>query len=163
MVTHRESNTSLYHRWMTMRQRCNNPNASRYNLYGKRGIKVCDSWNADFIVFRDWSLENGYKEELSLDRIDVNGNYEPSNCRWATQKQQINNTRRSSNLTYKGKTQTMKEWSEELGLNYYTIRSRLRIGWTVEDTFEIPMKGKGKNGTKNNNEFKQRKLLCDNG
>jgi hypothetical protein len=90
--THGESGTRLYHIWQAMRGRTGNPKASRYSYYGGRGISVCPEWN-DFEQFRDWALSNGYADNLSIDRIDNDGNYEPSNCRWADQKTQVRNRR----------------------------------------------------------------------
>lgn len=86
--------TRLYKIWCQMKQRCNNSNNTAYHRYGGRGIIVCDEWANDFMIFYDWSLCNGYSNDLSIDRIDNDGNYEPSNCRWATTKIQQRNTTR---------------------------------------------------------------------
>lgn len=138
--THGQSGTKLHYVWIEMRQRCSNPEHRRFSLYGARGIKVCNEWQL-FEVFYKWAKSSGYQEGLSLDRIDNDGNYEPNNCRWATQIQQVNNTRVTKMVTYRGRTQSLSDWSRELNLNYYTLRSRLRIGWSVQKIFETPMKG----------------------
>lgn len=93
-VKHGEAKTRLWKIWCGMRERCNNPNNQDYSYYGGRGIIVCDSWSDKkdgFINFRSWAMANGYTDELTLDRVNVNGNYEPSNCRWATRKEQTRN------------------------------------------------------------------------
>ena len=97
-TTHGMTDTPVYHSWMGMIQRCYNPKTKAYKDYGGRGITVCDEWLHDSKAFCDWAMANGYQEGLSIDRIDVNGNYEPSNCRWATAKQQANNKRNSKKV-----------------------------------------------------------------
>lgn len=135
----------------TMKQRCYNPNKDNYNNYGGRGIKICDEWNnreivatskgsysKGYLAFKKWALENGYQDNLTIDRIDPNGNYEPSNCRWVSMKVQSNNKTNNHFVTYKDKTQTIKQWCDELNLNYTLVRKRIQIGWKIEKAFETP-------------------------
>lgn len=125
----------LYQIWCAMKQRCYNPNNKRYDSYGGRGITICDEWLNDYPAFRKWAIENGYEDngKLSIDRIDNDGNYEPNNCRWADIITQANN--RSSNIviTYNGKTQTLRQWSEETGISMDALYSRYRAGKTAEE------------------------------
>ena len=116
-----------------MKQRCYNKNDMHYNEYGSRGIVVCDEWKHDFMNFYNWAIENGYKENLTIDRIDVNGNYEPSNCKWSTTKQQNCNKRNNIYLTYKGKTQTIAQWCNELKLKRSIVYIRHRQGLSDEE------------------------------
>lgn len=137
--THGMRYTRLYREWQSMKNRCTCKSWRDYKNYGGRGITVCEEWMHSFENFRDWALANGYQDDLTLDRIDVNGNYEPSNCRWATLKQQANNTRKNHYLEYKGEVKTIKQWSEELGLNYGTLCSRINTkGWSVEKALTTP-------------------------
>lgn len=116
-----------------MKQRCYDRSASNYGNYGGRGIKICDEWLNNKCKFFTWAYQNGYADDLSIDRIDVNGNYEPSNCRWVNSKVQSNNRRNSRLLTFRGKSLTMQEWSNITGVPYQTLYSRLRAGWSVKD------------------------------
>lgn len=143
-ATHKLSKERLYHVWETIRLRCNNPKNKKYYMYGARGIKVCDEWFNDFLTFREWAIKSGYKQGvgLSIDRINNNGNYEPSNCRWVDRKTQQRNTRRNRFITFNGKTQTLIDWCEELNLPYKTINSRLLSGWTIERAFNEPIHSK---------------------
>lgn len=130
---HGKTNTKLFHVWCDVRRRCNNSNRGDYKYYGGRGIKVCDEWLHDFMAFYDWAMNNGYNDNLTIDRIDVNGNYEPNNCRWITHKEQCNNRRSNVLLTYKGKTQNMTQWAKELNISYSTIKHRHSKGWNDKD------------------------------
>lgn len=133
----RGTRTRLYRIWGNMNSRCND---KENELYGGRGVTVCDEWAQDFSAFKAWAMANGYSDELSIDRIDVNGNYEPSNCRWATVKEQSRNKRNSRMLTYNGKTQTVADWADETSLTAHQIENRLLRGWKTEDIFERPIR-----------------------
>ncbi|GAB6728147.1 hypothetical protein [Streptococcus uberis] len=121
----------LYNIWVGMRQRCNNESSKDYPKYGGRGIEICDEWN-DYLSFRNWATSNGYSDNLSIDRIDVNGNYEPSNCRWADYKTQANNQSNNHLITFNGRTKNIKQWSEETGISNVTILTRLTRGWSID-------------------------------
>ena len=95
LIQHGKANTRLYKVWKAMKARCNNPNNKRYSSYGGRGIKVCDEWQNSFQAFYDWAIANGYREGLSIDRVNNDGNYEPTNCRWATASEQQKNKRKN--------------------------------------------------------------------
>lgn len=135
--THGMSSTRLYDIWIFMKHRCNNPNSRSYKDYGGRGIKVCEEWQNSFESFYKWSIENGYDDKLTIDRIDVNGNYCPENCRWATKKEQANNTRNNRMITAFGKTMTMHQWADYSGIRYQTIYRRLKDGWNEADAVSL--------------------------
>ena len=125
--------SKLYKIYHQIKYRCYNQNASDYKFYGGRGITVCDEWLNDCYAFYDWAMKNGYDDGLTIDRMDVNGNYEPSNCRWTTMKEQSNNRRSNRMITYNNKTQSMTKWSEETGIPYSTLRRRLnKYHWSIE-------------------------------
>lgn len=134
-ITHNMTNTKIYRVWASMKQRCENPNDNGFKWYGDKGIKVCKEWSNSFESFYSWAKQNGYKEGLTIERINVDGDYEPKNCKWITQQKQLLNTTRNKFITYKGKTQTLKEWSDELGIKYMTLWYRLKR-WSVERAFE---------------------------
>ena len=133
-MTHGMTNTRLYSIWCNMKARCNNPKSIEYYLYGGRGITVCKQWQTSFQAFADWAFANGYTDQLTIDRIDVDGNYTPKNCRWLTPAEQALNQRRNHLVTAFGKTMTIKEWSNYSGIKYDTIERRLNgYGWSAED------------------------------
>lgn len=122
----------LYHIWIGIKDRCGNENNSSFRYYGGRGISVCEEWKHDFATFRDWALSNGYDDKLTIERVDNNGNYCPENCTFATMKQQSNNRRNGAYLSYGGKTHTIAEWSDILGINQQKFRVRLWKGMPFE-------------------------------
>lgn len=129
---HGMSQARVHNIWRGMKQRCEDHNAEDWPRYGGRGITVCDEWRDNFEAFRDWAMVNGYRDDLSIDRIDNDGNYCPENCRWATDEEQNNNRRNSRMVTFNGKTMSLKQWANETGIPRGTIAARLRTGWTVE-------------------------------
>jgi len=136
-LKHGMTNTRLHHIWKSIKQRCYNPNNNRYSNYGGRGITVCDEWRNSFNAFYEWAMANGYADDLTIDRKDTNGNYEPSNCCWATQKEQQNNRRNNCLITHNGETHTLAEWAAITGLKYQTIQRRLKTGWNIKDALTI--------------------------
>lgn len=134
---HNKSNTRIFNIWIGIKQRCYDSKRKNYKYYGARGIKVCDEWQNDFMSFYNWSINNGYKEGLTIDRINVDGNYEPSNCRWLTNKQQQRNKHNNRNITIKGETHCLSEWCEILGLNYSTVKNRVFRGWSIEKALKL--------------------------
>lgn len=139
-ITHRESGTRLYNVWSQMWGRCTNPNANAYRCYGGRGISVCEEWKR-YEVFRDWALSHGYAPNLSIDRKDNDGNYNPDNCRWTTALEQANNTRRTRFLEMDGRVLSVSEWARQLGINQSTLSMRLnKYGWSAEKALKTEVK-----------------------
>lgn len=136
---HGKRNTRLFSIWINMLTRCSNKNTKAYNYYGGRGITVCDEWKNSFNSFYDWSMNNGYESNLTIDRIDVNGNYSPDNCRWTTIKTQANNRRNNHYVNINGVVRTLTEWCELYGINYRTVQDRLKRGWSVEKALLTPV------------------------
>jgi hypothetical protein len=129
--------THLYSVWVMMRQRCLNPKNKAYNCYGGRGIKICKEWE-DYKNFHDWAMANGYRSGLTIERINNDSDYEPSNCRWATYKEQGQNTRRNLFITFRGTTKTLKQWAEHFSIDYDALRGRLGRGWPIEIALTTP-------------------------
>lgn len=128
-------NERLYIIWRAMRERCRREKNKRYKNYGGRGIRVCEEWN-DYITFKKWALANGYNDGLTIDRIDNDGNYEPSNCRWVDRASQANNKSNNHLITHNGETHTAMEWSRITGIPYRTILSRInRDGLSPAEVF----------------------------
>lgn len=129
----------LYSAWHHIKTRCYDDAHERYKNYGGRGISMCDEWKNNPRAFILWALENGYRDGLTIERIDTNGNYCPENCRWATQKEQQNNRTNNRTITYKGKTQTIAQWAEETGIKYTTLWQRIyRYNWSIEKAMATP-------------------------
>lgn len=123
---HGMCNTRLFYIWQSMRHRCTIKNDRAYKNYGARGIKVCEEWSKDFMNFYNWAMNNGYTDKLTIDRIDSNGNYEPSNCRWVDMIVQGNNRRGVHIVEYHGKKDTLSNMCRTLNLNVKTIGARMR-------------------------------------
>lgn len=141
VTTHGESGTLLHKVWRGMKGRCYDENSPAYKYYGGRGILVCSEWKDSFQSFRSWALQHGYSPGLSIDRIDVNGPYSPENCRWVDRYIQMNNTRRNHFLEFQGERHTVSEWSRIVGISVRCLFSRLRRGWSIEDTLSTPPNG----------------------
>lgn len=139
-LTHGGYHTRLYRIYGRMIQRCCNPNYSETQYYLGRGITICKEWMDSFESFRDWANANGYADNLSIDRIDVNKGYSPDNCRWATAKEQSRNKRNNIVITHNGKSKTLVEWCEDYKLPYGTIEMRIRRGWNKERAITEPIK-----------------------
>lgn len=140
-----KGNEKLYNVWRSIRSRCNNPHNRAYKNYGGRGIRVCEEWSREpdgYKNFYSWAVSNGYTDNLSIDRIDVNGDYEPFNCRWATLTEQANNKRNNLKYEYNGECHTLSEWAGLLKLDYGLVYSRLKRGWNIEKAFKEPKKHK---------------------
>lgn len=136
---HGETDSRIHHEWAAIKARCYNPKNKRYNRYGGRGITLCPEWRESFEAFRYWALANGYRDDLTIDRIDNDGNYCPENCRWATQKEQQNKRSNTKKVEYKGETRSLKQWAEKYGIRYATFYRRLRDGWSFEDALTMPL------------------------
>lgn len=131
--------TRLYRIYCNILSRCYNSHVRSYANYGARGIKMCPEWKESFSLFREWALENGYADHLTIDRIDVNGDYSPENCRWVTLREQCLNRRNNHYVTINGETKPLDEWSKLYGLNPKTVRSRLHLGWEVVSALTTPV------------------------
>ena len=126
--THGLSGEKLYELWSSIKRRCNNKNSENYHRYGGRGIKMCSEWLHNPTEFIKWAKENGYKEGLSIDRKDNNGNYEPSNCKWSTVLEQARNKRNNIHVLFNGEIRAMVFCSKKLGIKYGTLRDRYQRG-----------------------------------
>lgn len=131
--------TRIYRIWGAMKRRCQNKNQPQYAAYGGRGIKVCDTWQ-QFLPFLEWANVNGYTDGLTLDRLDPNGNYEPSNCRWASYQEQGKNRKNAVTVTAFGETKRLTDWLKDLRVVVHpdTVRNRLANGMSPERAFTMP-------------------------
>lgn len=132
LETHGMSNSRIYNIYHNIKNRCGNPNNNRYKDYGGRGIKMCDEWSRSFEAFYDWAIKNGYRDDLSIDRIDNDGDYTPENCKWSTIEQQSNNKRRTVFFEFLGVKKSLKQWTDFMGWSYEKHFARRRRG---KDTF----------------------------
>lgn len=131
--------TRIYKIWSGMKDRCFNKNNDAYKNYGGRGITVCHEW-LEFIPFYEWAMNNGYRDDLTLDRENVNGNYCPENCRWVNDIVQHNNTRVNRYIEYNGETHTMAEWARITGIKYVTLNTRInKYHWSIEKALTEPV------------------------
>ena len=142
--------TRLYTLYSSMKMRCSDKNKGRNRKdYYDKGIRVCDEWKNSFLEFYIWAITNGYNDTLSIDRIDSNGNYEPSNCRWIPLPEQQRNKSNNRLYTYNEKTQTLAEWGREYNISYDRLFKRLKKGWTFADALTKPI-----NKNKSRKEYK---------
>lgn len=134
--THGMHGKRIYNIWRSMRARCTNSNYIGWDDYGGRGISVCAEWLGGFEVFYSWALANGYSDELTIDRKNTDGNYEPENCRWATVLEQQNNRRDNRLISYHGVTDTISQFARSWGIRYSTLLYRIESGWSVDEALE---------------------------
>lgn len=158
--------TRLYAVWLSMKQRCENPNSTQYRNYGARGIRVCDEWHS-FENFKKWAYENGYDDlaprgQCTIDRINVYGNYEPSNCRWANAKQQSNNKTVNRFIVINGISHTISEWCDIYNISKKLVYSRVKLcGWSYEEAIITPLKEAGWQHNENvRKKIRKRFLTC---
>lgn len=138
---HGDTNTRIYHIWHDMMYRCYGEKHKSYYLYGGKGITVCEEWK-EYQNFKNWAIGNGYADDLSIDRKDNEKGYEPSNCRWATDLQQANNTSRNKLYVINGKSDTIANLCRKYNVSYATASSRIRRGWDIKAALETPVKKK---------------------
>jgi len=142
-IKHGLIKTRLYNIFSCIKTRCYNKKHNYFNNYGGRGITICDEWlnkKNGFITFYNWAMDNGYQENLTIDRIDNNGNYNPDNCRWIIHKEQCRNQSSNVNITYNGETHCIAEWAEILNIKSSFIYNRIHKNWSIEKIFAILVK-----------------------
>ena len=131
----------LYRIWSGIKSRCYTKANKAYNRYGGRGISMCQEWKDNFVAFYKWAMDNGYLDDLSIDRINVNGNYEPSNCRWSTPKEQSDNIRCNILITIGNETLDLQQWCDKIGIKRSTVNTRVRMcGWSYERALTTPIR-----------------------
>lgn len=130
----------LYSIWNNIISRTECEKAPQYKYYGERGIKMCDKWRDNYLQFKSWALKHGYKESLTIDRIDVNGNYEPNNCRWVDMQQQVRNKRNNKMYTIDGVEKCLEDWCKYYNINRNTVNKRLRLNWDIKRALTQPVK-----------------------
>lgn len=135
---HGLTKTLLYGTWSRLKSRCTNQKHQDYHHYGGRGITICDDWKENFQAFYDWSITNGYRKGLTIDRINNDKGYCPENCRWATVKEQSNNRRSNTCLEFRGEVKTISQWADAIGVDQDTICKRLKNGWDMDKTLTTP-------------------------
>lgn len=144
MTTHGSRHTRLYSIWTNMKTRCHNANTRSYQDYGMRGIKICDEWSEDFTKFEAWAHSNGYQDNLTIERVNVNGNYEPENCTWIPAEEQSNNKTNTRRVELNGIEDSMKGWCKRLGLKYKVVhQAMMKHGENPKDTIIRYAKLKG--------------------
>lgn len=136
-ITHGKRNTRLYSIWHSMKQRCFNPNNLKYEFYGERGVSIYKKWVDSFELFYNWAIQNGYSNNLTLDRIEVNGNYEPSNCRFISMKEQSRNKRNNVFIEFNGEKLCVVDWAKKLQISNSAMQKRLK-NWTLEKALTEP-------------------------
>lgn len=139
-TTHGDSKSLLYNVWSAMKKRCDNKKDEAYHNYGGRGIKVCDEWSYSYASFQVWSIQNGYKKGLTIERKNNDGNYSPENCMWVTRKVQNANKRDNHYITYKGETLALYIMAEKYNINGRTLWKRIDMGWDVEKALITPIR-----------------------
>ena len=133
---YRVSETHIYKIWQSIKSRCFRKSDRAYRYYGGRGIVMCDEWKNDFFAFQDWIVGHGYKDDLTIDRIDNNGNYCPGNCRFVTMKEQSRNKRNNIFVEHDGEVKILSDWAKELGMSKQAMFNRFRSGWNMDRLFK---------------------------
>lgn len=138
-LKHGDRHNRLYSIWCNIKQRCYNSKLPTYARWGGRGIKMCDEWKDSYTAFKEWSINNGYNNNLTIDRIDNNLGYTPDNCRWTTPKVQSNNRSTSVYFPYKGREYTLSELADATGIKYHTLFARVnKLGWSIDKAVSAP-------------------------